>query len=189
MTRNIANTAYGSDMSIQGILQYTIDVLKVTDIIVAGHYGCGGVGAALTKTNYAALEFYLSRLRLIYYRNKAELDAISDSTSKTNRLVELNVMQQVTNVIGSHFVQAAWHRGQTVRVHGLVYDMSTGRLNNLYTTKHQLSDVPSSLAVVSVSSSSSTSSSSSDDTNTGLIVGLSVGIPMVIRMNGVIKFC
>ena len=121
--RNIANIASGADISTQAILQYTVEVLGVTDIIVAGHYGCGGVNAALTVSDYGMLEFYLSRIRHISLQNSAELNAISDSTLRLNRLVELNVHQQVLNVAASPFVQKAWAKNQTVNVHGVVYNL------------------------------------------------------------------
>ena len=168
MLRNIANVASGSDISTQAVIQYTVDVLGVTDIIVAGHYGCGGVAASLNTVDYGMLEFYLGRLRHISQQNSAELSNITNSTDKINRLVELNVHQQVLNVASSPFVQQAWARNQELRVHGMVYSLENGTLINLNNTKSSLADLPSALAIVSASNSSnsSNSSDSSDSSDT-----------------------
>ena len=145
--RNIANTAQPSDISVQAILQYTIDVLKVTDIIVAGHTLCGGVAAALNVNDYGPLEAYLSEIRHLSNTHSTELSALTGD-AKTNRLVEINVEQQVSNIAGTRFAQLAWNRSQTLNIHGVVYDLGTGTLTNRNVTKTGLSDVPASLKIL-----------------------------------------
>ena len=147
--RNIANVASASDKSTMAVIQYSVEVLKVTDILVVGHYGCGGVKASLTVSDHGMLEFYLSRLRHLSRQHATELNALSIIDEKTNRLVELNVDQQVLNVAAMPFVQNAWAIGQTVRVHGLVYNMQNGLLINRNNTMYQLSQLPASLAITS----------------------------------------
>ena len=122
-------------------------MLGVTDIIVAGHTLCGGVAASLTVKNYGPLEAYLSEIRHLSNTHSATLSGLTGD-AKTNKLVELNVEQQVMNVIGTPFVQKAWNASKTLRVHGVVYDLSTGTLTNQNITKQSTSDVPDSLKVL-----------------------------------------
>ena len=146
--RNIANVASPSDIAMQGVIQYSVAVLGVQDILVTGHYGCGGVKAALTVQNFGPLEAYLSDLRHLSNQNSATLDALATIDDKVKKLVEINVAQQVINVAATPFVQTAWANNQTLRVHGLIYDMQTGLLINQNITKSASSDVPASLDVI-----------------------------------------
>lgn len=129
--RNIANVIVHTDLSSMSVMQYAIQYLKVTDVIVCGHYSCGGVAGALDDKPLGLIDSWLRHIKDVYAANKTEIDQINDQGGKVNRLVELNVAQQVRNVCNTTIVQDAWKRGQELRVHGLVYDLASGRLNNL----------------------------------------------------------
>lgn len=129
--RNVANLFIHSDLNCLSVLQYAVDYLDIKHIIVCGHYGCGGVGAAMKNNQLGLVDNWLRNIRDIYSRSKDELDAISDKTERYNRLVELNVIQQVQNISHTTVVQNAWARGRDLTVHGWVYDMKTGLLKDL----------------------------------------------------------
>lgn len=129
--RNVANLFIHSDLNCLSVLQYAVDYLDIKDIIVCGHYGCGGVGAAMKNNQLGLVDNWLRNIRDIYSRSKDELDAIPDKDQRYNRLVELNVIQQVQNICHTTVVQNAWARGQNLTVHGWVYDMKTGLLKDL----------------------------------------------------------
>ena len=129
--RNVANLFIHSDLNCLSVLQYAVDYLDIKDIIVCGHYGCGGVGAAMKNNQLGLVDNWLRNIRDIYSKSKDELDAIPDKDQRYNRLVELNVIQQVQNICHTTVVQNAWARGQNLTVHGWVYDMKTGLLKDL----------------------------------------------------------
>ena len=146
--RNVANIASPSDIGSLAVIQYTVEVLKVTDILVAGHYGCGGVKASATKFDHGPLEAWLSQLRRIRQKYSKELSKYSNVKDEAKRLVELNVQEQVMNVASTPFVQRAWKNGQELRVHGVIYDMATGKLIDQKLTMYELDQVPRELRVV-----------------------------------------
>ncbi len=129
--RNVANLFIHSDLNCLSVLQYAVDYLDIKHIIVCGHYGCGGVGAAMKNNQLGLVDNWLRNIRDIYSRSKDELDAIPDKDQRYNRLVELNVIQQVQNICHTTVVQNAWTRGRNLTVHGWVYDMKSGLLNDL----------------------------------------------------------
>ncbi|HRD56188.1 MAG TPA: carbonate dehydratase [Parachlamydiaceae bacterium] len=129
--RNVANLFIHSDLNCLSVLQYAVDYLDIKHIIVCGHYGCGGVGAAMRNNQLGLVDNWLRNIRDVYARSKDELDAISDKTLRYNRLVELNVMAQVQNVSHTTVVQNAWARGQELFVHGWVYELKNGCLRDL----------------------------------------------------------
>ncbi len=129
--RNVANLFIHSDLNCLSVLQYAVDYLDIKHIIVCGHYGCGGVGAAMKNNQLGLVDNWLRNIRDIYARSREELDAIQDKTLRYNRLVELNVMAQVQNVCHTTVVQNAWARGQDLTVHGWVYELKTGLLRDL----------------------------------------------------------
>jgi carbonic anhydrase len=129
--RNVANIVSHTDMNCLSVLQYAIEVLKVEHIIVCGHYGCGGVQAALDNTEHGLIDNWLRLIRQIYLRHRAALDAIRDPAARVNRLCELSVAQQAFDVCTTTFVQSAWHRAQPLSVHGLIYDIHDGLLRDL----------------------------------------------------------
>jgi carbonic anhydrase len=120
-----------TDLNCLSVLQYGIEVLQVRHIIVCGHYGCGGVRAAMTPQPLGLIDNWLRHIRDVYMVNRAELDPITDADAKENRLCELNVAAQVANVCHTTIVQDAWRRGQSLAVHGWIYDLSDGLIRDL----------------------------------------------------------
>lgn len=129
--RNVANLFPHTDFNCLSVLEYAVDLLKIQHVIVCGHYGCNGVKAAMEDHQLGLVDNWLRNIRDVYARFKDELEKISDQAERYNRLVELNVMQQVLNVCHTTIVQGAWARGQPLWVHGWVYDLATGTLKDL----------------------------------------------------------
>ena len=135
--RNVANLANHTDMNFLCALQFAVEVLKVEHVIVCGHYGCGGVRAALSVKSYGLLDNWLRSLRDLRERQAAELTRAIDRDDKEDLMVELNVAAQVDNISRNPIVQAAWHRGQSIAVHGWVYRLRDGILHDL---GHRITD-------------------------------------------------
>ena len=125
--RNVGNIVHAMDINCHSVIQYAVDELQVSDIIVGGHYDCGAVKAALSMKDYGMLNNWLSSIKDIYNGNRANF-ALADEQGKIDRLCELNVIEQVKNVCKSNEVQRAWARGQQLFVHGLIYCVHDGRL-------------------------------------------------------------
>jgi carbonic anhydrase len=132
--RNVANLAPPQDANYLSVLQFAVDVLKVKHIMVVGHYGCGGVSAAIDGKRRGLVDHWLHPIREVYQQHRATLDVIADARGRLNRLCELNVMRQVTNVASDVFVQEAWARGQGLSVHGWVYSIADGLIKDLDVT-------------------------------------------------------
>jgi carbonic anhydrase len=132
--RNVANLAPPQDANYLSVLQFAVDVLRVKHIIVVGHYGCGGVAAAVDGRRRGLVDHWLHPIREVYQAHRAELEAITNDRKRLDRLCELNVMRQVQNVASDVFVQDAWTRGQPISVHGWVYSLSNGLVNDLNVT-------------------------------------------------------
>ncbi|WP_159472222.1 carbonate dehydratase [Dyadobacter sp. 3J3] len=124
--RNVANLVVSTDMNMLSVLQYAVEVLKVRHILVVGHYGCGGVKAAMTHQDLGLINKWLRNIKDVYQKHAVELDAIDDETARTNRLVELNVVEQVNNLLKTTIVQKAWSRGQKLHLHGWVFGLNDG---------------------------------------------------------------
>jgi carbonic anhydrase len=124
--RNIANVVSHTDLNLLSVMDFAVNVLKVRYIIVAGHYKCGGVAAALTSKQFGVIDNWLRHIKDVYRLHKAEIDAIENAQEKENRLVELNVVEGVFNVCKTTIVQNAWESGQELSVHGWVIDINTG---------------------------------------------------------------
>jgi carbonic anhydrase len=129
--RNVANVVVHTDVNCLSVLQYGIEVLKVKHVIVCGHYGCGGIRSAMHPRPLGLIDNWLRHIRDVYMANRIELDAIADDTARENRLCELHVAAQVANVCHTSIVQDAWRRGQSLSVHGWVYDLADGLLRGL----------------------------------------------------------
>lgn len=129
--RNVANLFIHSDLNCLSVLQYAVDYLEIKHVIVCGHYGCGGVGAAMRNNQLGLVDNWLRNIRDIYANSEQELDAIKDKKMRYNRLVELNVIQQVQNICHTTVVQNAWARGQDLTIHGWVYELENGLLRDL----------------------------------------------------------
>ncbi len=129
--RNIANVVVHSDMNAMSVLQFAVEVLQVRHVIVTGHYGCGGVRAAMGHRQLGLIDNWLRHIKDVYRVHAHDLDAIDDEHSRADRLCELNVVEQVRNVCHTTIVQNAWARGQPLAVHGWVYGLSDGRVKDL----------------------------------------------------------
>src|SRR5580658_4588088 len=132
--RNVANLAPPQDANYLSVLQFAIDVIKVRHVLVVGHYGCGGVAAAVDGRRRGLVDHWLHPIREVAHDHRAELDSYEAGTARLNRLCELNVMRQVRNVAADVFVQDAWARGQAISVHGWVYSLGTGLVTDLDVT-------------------------------------------------------
>ncbi len=129
--RNIANLVVAADNNVNAVIQYAVEYLGIRHIIVCGHYGCGGVKAALHPTDMGQLNSWLQSIRDVYRIHQEELDAISDPHLKFNRLVELNVIEQCVNVIKIDHVQRHWYQSGYPKIHAWVYDLHNGLLKEL----------------------------------------------------------
>ncbi|MCI1187192.1 carbonic anhydrase [Hymenobacter sp. DH14] len=129
--RNIANLVVHSDMNLLSVLQYAVEVLGVQDILVVGHYGCGGVAAAAANKQYGLIDNWLVNIRDVIRLHEAEYLRIKDDTQRARRLVELNVMEQVRNLAKTNIIQNAMRGDNPPRLHGLVYDIADGVLKDL----------------------------------------------------------
>jgi carbonic anhydrase len=129
--RNVANLAPPQDANYLSVLQFAVDVLKVKHILVVGHYGCGGVAAAVDGVRRGLVDHWLHPIREVQHDHRHELEAIPEERRRLDRLCELNVMRQVRNVASDVFVTDAWARGQSLRVHGWVYSIANGLVTDL----------------------------------------------------------
>lgn len=132
--RNIANLAPPQDANYLSVLQFAVDVLKVRHILVVGHYGCGGVAAAVDGKRRGLIDHWLHPIREVYHEHHDELESIGEEKARLDRLCELNVIRQVRNVASDLLVRDAWARGQKLSVHGWVYRLDTGLINDLDVT-------------------------------------------------------
>lgn len=132
--RNIANMVIHSDMNMLSVLSYAVEVLKVKHIIVCGHYGCGGVKAAMGNNQFGLIDNWLRHIKDIYRIHQNELDAIKTEEERFNRLVELNTIEQTYDLCKSSIIQNAWANSEFPYVHAWVYDISTGKIKNLNVT-------------------------------------------------------
>jgi carbonic anhydrase len=139
--RNVANLAPPQDANYLSVLQFAVDVLQVKHIIVVGHYGCGGVAAAVDGKRRGLVDHWLHPIREVFQANRDELDAISDERARLDRLCELNVVRQVHNVASDVFLQDAWARGQSLAVHGWVYSLANGLVKDLDVTVGGAEDI------------------------------------------------
>jgi carbonic anhydrase len=129
--RNVANLVYSADLNCMTVLQYAVETLKVKHIIVTGHYGCGGVRAALEGAAYGLIDHWLEPVKDLARQHRARLDALRDAKDRINCLCELNVKLQVDNLAHSPIVKRAWEQGQDVTLHGWVYGLEDGLLRDL----------------------------------------------------------
>jgi carbonic anhydrase len=142
--RNIANVVVQTDMNILSVLEYAVAILKVEHIIIVGHYGCGGVKAAMEQNSYGLLDNWLRQIKLVYSHHENELDNIADENTKFRRMCELNVQEQVLNTCQTSVVQQAWKSKQELTVHGWIYDIADGIIHDLqrsYDSPDQVKDI------------------------------------------------
>jgi carbonic anhydrase len=129
--RNIANMVIHTDLNCLSVIQFAVDVLKVKHIIVCGHYGCGGIKAAMDDKEHGLIDNWLRHIKDVYRYHQNELDAINDGKKKLHKLCELNVREQVINICNTTIVQSAWKSGQQLAVHGWIYNLEDGLLRDL----------------------------------------------------------
>lgn len=142
--RNIANMVIHSDMNMLSVLDYAINALKVQHVIVCGHYGCGGVKAAMGSDSIGIIDNWIRHIKDVYRFNQEELDSITDEKTRFNRFVELNVKEQVIDLAKTSIVQSAWKSGQKLSIHGWVYGLNSGYVTDLdvnFSSDKDLDDV------------------------------------------------
>lgn len=133
--RNVANLVVHTDMNLTTVIHYAVIVLKVKHIIVCGHYGCGGVKAAMTNHDFGIINKWLRNIKDVYNAYRKEIDAIQDEEERTNRLVELNVQEQVKNLAKTAMIQKMWKNEQRPDLHGWVYGLKNGIIKPVYEIK------------------------------------------------------
>ena len=134
--RNVANLVVNTDVNLLAVLDFSVTVLKVKHVIVCGHYGCGGVKAAATQHDHKpVLNMWLRNIKDVYRLHREELDAIKDEEQKVNRLVELNVQEQVLNLAKTTIIQKAWKKEQRPHLHGWVYGLKDGLIKPVFEMK------------------------------------------------------
>jgi carbonic anhydrase len=139
--RNVANLAPPQDANYLSVLQFAVDVLQVKHVTVVGHYGCGGVAAAVDGKRRGLVDHWLHPIREVFHVHRDELESIADGRARLDRLCELNVVRQVKNVASDVFVQDAWARGQSLAVHGWVYSLADGLVKDLDVTVGRAEDL------------------------------------------------
>lgn len=129
--RNVANIVAHSDLNCLSVVQYAVEALNVKHIIVCGHYGCGGIAAALSQEKHGLIDNWLSNIKDVFIRHEEKFKALKTEDEKVSLLCELNVIEQVNNVANTTIVQDAWNRGQKLTIHGWVYGIHDGLLKDL----------------------------------------------------------
>jgi len=129
--RNIANLVIHTDMNCLSVIQFAVEILKVKHIIICGHYGCGGIQAAMENTEHGLIDNWLRNIKDIYRFHQTKIDALKDKIQKLDLMCELNVIEQVANICHTTIVQNAWKSGQDLAVHGWIYSIKDGILKDL----------------------------------------------------------
>ncbi len=129
--RNIANMVVHSDMNMLSVLDYAVNVLKVKHVIVCGHYGCGGIKAAMENNSIGIIDNWIRHIKDVYRLHKTELDAVKNEDDRFNKFVEVNVKEQVFDLAKTSIVQSAWKKGQELTLHGWAYGLNSGYVTDL----------------------------------------------------------
>jgi carbonic anhydrase len=140
--RNIANMVVHSDMNMLSVLDYAVNILKVKHVIVCGHYGCGGVRAAMDNEQYGLVDNWLRGIKDVYRIHQRELDQIADEEQRFERFVELNVIEQAFDLSKTSIIQNAWNTRNEPKVHGWVYDLGTGLIKDLKVSIESTAKLP-----------------------------------------------
>lgn len=139
--RNIANQVINSDMNLLSVVYYAVKYLKVKHILVVGHYGCGGVAAAMSNKSFGFLDNWLVSIKNVYMKYQQELDGIKDEDLRVDRLVELNSIEQARNMAKISFIQEEWQNNNPLEIHAMVYSLKDGRLRDLEMTFNNSNDL------------------------------------------------
>ena len=142
--RNIANMVVHSDMNMLSVLDYAVNALKIKHVIVCGHYGCGGIKAAMGNNSIGIIDNWIRHIKNVYRLHQQELNGISNENDRFNRFVELNVIEQVYDLAKTSIVQSAWEKGQELSIHGWVYGLNSGFVTDLnvnFSNNKDLDDV------------------------------------------------
>ncbi len=139
--RNIANIVPHTDLNCLSVIQFAVEVLKVKHVIVTGHYGCGGIRAAMSDQDFGQIENWLAHIRDVHHQHYDEISAIADEDARVDRMCELNVAEQARNVARTSIVQNAWKRGQSLQVHGWIYALRDGILKDLKVSIRSIGDL------------------------------------------------
>jgi carbonic anhydrase len=130
--RNIANLVVSTDINMLSVLQYAVEVLKVKHVIVCGHYGCGGVKAAMGQHHFGVINHWIKNIKDVYRMYRDEIDALGTEEERVNKLTEINVKEQVINLAKTSIIQNAWKKEQRPHLHGWVYGLSNGIINPVF---------------------------------------------------------
>lgn len=139
--RNIANVVTHTDMNMLSVLDYSVNVLKVKHVVVCGHYGCGGIAAALSDNQVGLIDNWLRNIKDVYRIHEREMSTIKDPLRRSDRLVELNAIEGAANVMSTSIVQNAWLSGQELSVHAWVYSLRTGLITDLKVSASSAEDI------------------------------------------------
>lgn len=140
--RNIANMVVHTDMNMLSVLDYAVNVLEVQHVIVCGHYGCGGVRAAMSNQQFGLIDNWIRHIKDVYRLHQKELDAIPDMVKRENRFIELNVIEQVYDLSKTSIIQNSWRTKKAPYIHGWVYDIKNGIIQDLKVSVNENSDLP-----------------------------------------------
>jgi len=140
--RNIANMVVHTDMSMLSVLDYAVNVLEVKHVVICGHYGCGGVLAAMGNTQLGLIDNWIRHIKDVYRIHQDELESIADEKARQNRFVELNVIEQVYDLCTTSIIQNAWRKHSRPIVHGWVYDIGNGLIKDLNVSMSSDHDLP-----------------------------------------------
>jgi carbonic anhydrase len=138
--RNIANQVIHTDLNCLSVIHFAVEILKVKNIIICGHYGCGGISAALDGKEHGLIDHWLRHIKDIYRFHQQKLDAITDLQERSNLLCELNVIEQVAHIADASMIRKAWQQGQELSIHGLVYKLHDGILKDLNVSVSGIND-------------------------------------------------
>jgi carbonic anhydrase len=130
--RNVANMVVHTDLNLLTVLEYAVHHLKVKHVIVCGHYGCGGIKASMTQHNFGIINKWLRNIKDVYRIHRDEIDSIKEEEGRVNRMVELNVQEQVMNLAKTSIIQKAWKKNQYPHLHGWVYGLKDGLINPIF---------------------------------------------------------
>lgn len=139
--RNVANLVKHTDLNCLSVVQYAIDILKVEHIIVCGHYGCGGITAAMASDNHGIVDAWLRSVKDMYARERAAIEAVTDMEQRHRLLCEMNVKEQVAILSHTKSVQRGWQRGQDIAIHGWIYGIENGLIKDLEVTVQSMDEI------------------------------------------------